>query len=195
MKTTTWSEATKDKLIAVENIISCHRSGHRPIVTKRNNKDLTDFEYPIKIKNPALDDWRNWTMSYAVPSSADVYSQILNIKNETEKDLAYNYTSYFFSSEKERAAYFKKGKLPKKFSNSGFCGPMKKSDYFKMRPDLVKAGWTDRHIWTTFWQPIKGVSYWIAEDCGEVYCVTFDNSPAMSETEFNNFLAQFLTNC
>lgn len=189
-KQTTWSDATPDKLRAVENLISCHRAGHRPSVEKRPNKDLGAFEYPTKTPNPELGDIANWTMSYGVPNSADVYAQIASIKNETEKDLAANYVSYFFLSQKDKDNYLKKGKLPRKFSNSGVCGPMKKEDFFKMRPDLVKAGWTNNNLWTTFWQPT--VPYWISADCGDVYCVTFSDAPAMNETEFNQFLAEFI---
>ena len=189
-KQTTWSEATPDKLRAIENLISCHRAGHRPYVEKRQNKDLGLFEYPVKVQNPALEDIANWTMSYGVPNSATVWTEISSIQNETEKDLAANYVAYFFSSRKDKDNYLKKGKLPRKFSNRGVCGPMKKEDYFKMRPDLVKAGWTNNHLWTTFWKPT--VPYWVSDDCGEVYCVTFSDEPAMDEKQFEKFLVEFI---
>jgi hypothetical protein len=192
MKNTTWSQATSDKLAAVENLISCHRAGHRPIITKRNNLDLGAFEYPLNIPNPALNDWRNYTMSYGVPNSMNVYAQIAAIKNATEKDLAANYTSYFFENQKEKDDYLNKGKLPRKFTNRGVCGPMKKSDFLKLRPNLVKAGWGEGSLWTTFWKPLNGIPYYVAEDCGEVYCVTIAAEPAMSEKEFEKFLSEFL---
>ena len=99
---TTWAEATNNASKAMMGLISCIESGKNAWIEVRRNGDQA---YPIKIKNPALDDPYNWEMNYGVPKNENDFLND-HYFNETEKDLTYNWIACF--GEKEAIEEYQK---------------------------------------------------------------------------------------
>ena len=77
---TTWTEATTNVNKAMIMLLSCLDSGKNAWIELRKNGDQA---YPIKMKNPELDNPFNWEMSYSTPRNE---KEMMNYKyfNDTE---------------------------------------------------------------------------------------------------------------
>lgn len=181
-----WSQATPSIFIAIKSLIDCHYSGYSCRIIMRNNEELSPLEYPVQVENPEINKMENWTMNFSSPGKD--WKNILDIKNPTERKLTEDYTTYFFKNNKERLDYIRKGVLPKKFSNQGVCGAMLKTDYLKLRPDLVKSGWEVDNFWTTDWKLRDGVSYRIPAPIGNVFLVEILSTKPRKEVDFSRLI-------
>ena len=82
---TNWTAATNNPNKAIIGLVSCLESGKNAWIEIRKNGEQ---DYPLKIKNPALENPFNWEIMYGVPRNE---KEMMNHKyfNDTEKDLTY----------------------------------------------------------------------------------------------------------
>jgi hypothetical protein len=171
MKRTNWTQATTNPMHAIIGVLSAQQSNRNAWIELQENGKQ---DYPIKIKNPELDNPFNWKMAYDVPKKQENYKPW----NDTDADLVENWTAAF-GDEKAIKQYQKNGKLSKNLIKGiGISHPIKKSDFRKLRPDLSD----DFNLWYTYWEPIHGIPYWITDpSIKKVYVVCTDDEPINSD--------------
>lgn len=155
---TNWAQSTTNPGTAMHGLISCLENGLNAWLELRCN-DAQDF--PIKIKNPALDNPFNWTMSYGtVRNEKELLEH--HYFNETEKDLTYNWVACFGNKEAVQL-YQEKGIISEGLINGfGICHPVKIRDSNKYRKKIAKDNY-EYGYWVTFWKPIDGIPYYIPD--------------------------------
>ena len=184
---TTWTEATKSASKAMMGLISCIESGRNAWIEIRKNGEQ---EYPIKIKNPALDNPFNWEMLYGVPrDEKEMMSH--NFFNETEKDLTYNWIACF-GEEKAIKEYQNNGTITKElFTGTGICHPVRIKDANFYRKNILGDDY-EYGYWATYWKPKKGIPYLVVdESIGYVFTICFTNE-AVDKAEAIRKAAQFM---
>jgi len=151
--------ATFDLLEAVAILATLRANGTHATLTEKQNAKHT---YPVMEANKELDNYQNWEASYGTPFCQDYMDKITH---PVEKDLVLNYTSAWFNSnnrellKKLKKDYFEKGIIPeltKGFFSTHF--PMRKEDYFKLRPDQKEPN-SFTNTWTAWFKPLKGIPY------------------------------------
>ena len=159
---TNWTTATTSPTEAMLGLLSCLESGRNCwIEIQENGKQ----DYPIKEKNPALNDPFNWTMSYGVPRSKK-YMAGRHYFNETERDLTENWSATF-AEENASKIYIETGKATKGLLKSmGVCTPVRNKDLETLREDGYKYGY-----WVTIWKPKDNVPYWIPAKINFVFVI------------------------
>lgn len=184
---TTWSEATTNANKAMMQLVSCIESGKNAWIEIRKNGEQ---EYPIKKKNPELDNPFNWDMMYGAPRNE---SEMMNYKyfNDTQKDLTYNWTACF-GEKNAIKEYQSNGKITKElFNGMGICHPVRIKDANFYRKNIVGDNY-EYGYWVTYWKPKKNIPYWIVDDSiGEVFTICF-NEEAVNKKEAIKRAAQFI---
>lgn len=145
MLRTSWTEGTRNPFKAIRNFISCAQYGYNCWIEIRSNEDC---DYPIKIKNPALNNPENWRFSYGIPTTGkepeDQYF------NETQRDLTLNYKSMIRDKEGKTTVQ-----------------GMGESIQVRIPYGL--------HSWTDHWEPKTGIPYWIPDpNISKVFIVCHD---------------------
>lgn len=187
MKNSNWTEATQDIETAIIGLLSCQKSGHKAYIEVMDNSKAA---FPIKIKNPALNDKENWTMGLGIPTPKDFNFPCSDkiFWNETEKDLYHNY-DYTFSRRRciNGHVYFNKDAC------GGFVCPTCKAEA-KQVCGPVKIKDPKNRTWVIEWKPKDGVPYWVADpDIKEVYVVCFDDDePAQTRNQALLDVADFI---
>lgn len=167
-KYTSWTEATISPWQALIGLTSCLNSGKNAWIEIQKNGEQ---DYPVKIKNPALNNPFNWTMMYGLPRNEKQMSEH-PYYNETEKDLTYNWEAAFATKESAEE-YITTGKPTKGLlKGMGTCIPVKIKDLESIRDDGYKYG-----AWITFWKPKDEIPYWIPDKIDKVYVVCFNDEP------------------
>jgi len=95
-----WTTATRNPFRAVVDLVACLQSGYNAWIERSENADCA---FPIRIKNPALNDKRNWQWSWASGGGPGE-----DFFNATIEDLTRNY-SHSFKGGKPKLHKRKKG--------------------------------------------------------------------------------------
>jgi hypothetical protein len=155
-----YSTATESIEAVICDFMQCKLLSHKKDNIRIAQIKNSSAEWPVLIKNPLLDDWRNWTTRYSVPKKDDDYKW--DFFNAVEKDLFDNFT-YAFGTVSAIKQYFKSGKLTKNnFLTSGICYPVRKKDKNNFFQKLKKPVSNDSY-WQTHWQPKAGIQYRIPD--------------------------------
>jgi hypothetical protein len=169
MKDTNWTQATTDVHAAMIGLISCLDSGRNAWLEIQVNGEQS---FPIKKKNPALDDPFNWTMSYGVPRNERELNEY-RFFNATEEDLTRNWYCAF-GDQTAHDLYVNERKVTKElFRGYGIITPVRFEDIDKWRAEQGAGPFG--YSWVTHWQPIRDIPYWIVDDSiKEVFVVCSD---------------------
>lgn len=185
---TTWTEATNNASKAMIGLLSCIESGRNAWIEIRKNGEQS---YPIKIKNPALDNPFNWEMSYGIPRNEN---DMLNHSyfNETERDLTYNWMACF-GEKKAIEEYQKNGTISKElFNGTGICHPVRIKDANFYRKNIIGDNY-EYGYWVTYWKPKKNIPYWIVdESIGDVFTICFNDDIIVDKAEAIRKAAEFM---
>ncbi len=168
---TNWTEATNNPSKAMLGLISCLESGYNAWIELRKNGEQ---DYPIKIKNPMLDNPFNWTMSYGVPrNEKDMMNY--NYFNDTEKDLTYNWVACF-GKEESIIQYQEHGLITKDLClGMGRCHPVRIKDANKYRIEIIGDNY-QYNYWVTYWKPSESIQYWAVDETqGDVFTICYNN--------------------
>lgn len=189
-----WTQASTDIEPILLGVLSCRKSGHYAYAVCVKNET---HPYPVQIKNPALDDVNNWTMSFGIPTPPDfsykddsvfVKKDTKRFFNATEKELYYDYEYFFgvYDCSCGHTVYkkncFQDVTCPK-------CG---KDVNRTCRPVKIKDA--KNRTWVTEWTPVKGVSCWIPDpDVDMVFAVAFtEDKPAQTKRQALLEIADFI---
>lgn len=185
---TNWTKATTNPYEALAGLISCINAGKHCWIEYRDNNDK-EIEFPIKKKNPALDNPFNWEMAYGIPRSE---MDLLETKyfNETERDLTYNWTACYGEAGAIKA-YQENATISKEMFSGGICHPVRIHDANYYREHIKKDGYKYGKTWVTHWKPKNGIPYYIREEGLKVYVICYDDQPA-NEAQCVNSAANFL---
>mgnify|MGYP001635344188 CR=1 FL=1 len=184
---TTWTEATNNASKAMMGLISCIESGRNAWIEVRKNGEQS---YPIKIKNPALENPFNWEMNYGIPrNEKDLHNY--NYFNETERDLTYNWIACF-GEKKAIEEYQNNGIISKElFNGIGICHPVRIKDANFYRKNILGDNY-EYGYWTTYWKPKNNIPYWVVdESIGNVFTICF-NDEIVDKAEAVRKSAQFM---
>lgn len=184
---TTWTEATTNVNKAMIMLLSCLDSGKNAWIELRKNGDQA---YPIRMKNPALDNPFNWEMSYSTPRNE---KEMMNYKyfNDTEKDLTYNWIACF--GKEEAIKKYQNSRIIAKelFDGYGICHPVRIEDANFYRKNIIGDNY-NYNYWTTYWKPRKNIPYWIVDDnVGDVFTICF-NDEVVDKSKTIKKTAQFM---
>lgn len=164
---TNWTQATTNLTKALMGLTACIENGNNAWIEIRKNGDQ---EFPIKKKNPLLDNPFNWTSYVGVPKNEKELSEKTYF-NKTEEDLTYNWTSAFGTKDAIKA-YQDSNKLSKDLLLSGGINhPIKICDAQKIRSqtDNYEYGY-----WVYYWKPKDNIPYLITDDeISEVFTVCY----------------------
>lgn len=182
---TDWSEATTNVNKAMMALLSCLETGKNAWIELRKNGDQA---YPVRRRNPALDDPFNWTMAYGVPKMNDgdhVYF------NDTERDLTENWIATF-GTEEAVVAYRKDRTISKDlFRGIGLEYPVRIADANRYRREIKGDGY-EYGYWRVCWKPKVGIPYWVADgSVGDVFTVCYTDEPVDRKTAVRR-AAEFL---
>lgn len=184
---TNWTEATNNPNKAMMGLISCLEHGKNAWIEIRKNGQQ---DYPIKIKNPALENPFNWEMMYGTPRNEE---EMMNHKyfNDTEKDLTYNWVACY-GEAKAIEKYQKSGTITKElFNGRGICHPVKIKDANFYRKNILGDNY-EYGYWTTYWKPKKDIPYYIVdESAGDVFTICYSNE-LCDRVEVMKRAAQFM---
>lgn len=171
---TNWTRATTNPNEAMIAFTACLASGKNAWIEVLKNGDQ---EFPIMKKNPALEDPFNWTMSYGEPRNEQQLKET-SFFNETEKDLAYNWTSCYGTKEAVEE-YQKNGRIMEGLILGGGTEcPVKIEDANRYRKEITGDNYKYNY-WVTKWKAKDGIPYWILdEDIGDVFTVCYKDEPA-----------------
>jgi hypothetical protein len=180
-KRTNWTKATTDLYEAMVGVFAAQRAGHNAWLEHQKNGEQ---EFPVKIKNPILDDPFNWTMLYGVPLSGEIDDVDREFFNETEEDLFRNWIACF-GEPKAIEHYWKTGKVIEGLIRSaGTCFPLRRKDH--PRPEASKH-------WVYMWKPKNDVPYWVVDpDVEYVFQVVYDGDYPPNQRTLVNRLVVFL---
>lgn len=184
---TNWTEATNNPNKAIIGLVSCLESGKNAWIEIRKNGEQ---DYPLKIKNPALENPFNWEMMYGVPRNE---KEMMNHKyfNDTEKDLTYNWTACY-GEAKAIEEYQKNGTITKEmFNGMGICHPVRIKDANFYRKNILGDNYEYRY-WVTYWRAKKDIPYYIVdESVGNVFTICY-NDELCDRSEAMKRAAQFM---
>jgi hypothetical protein len=170
-----YTTATKSLTTVVADCLLAIESGHQAVLRVVDN---SEHPFPITIKNPLLEDWRNWQSSYGtLRKGADIHTRCYF--NEVEKDMTLNFTCYFGTPEL-RDLYFNEGKLvPKGGSHAamGTAFPVRIADIKEQDPNYYNHAKGYFENWYTAWEPAKNLKYHIPAPIGKVYAIELMNEP------------------
>lgn len=184
---TSWTKATTNANVAMIGLMSCIESGHNAWIEIRKNGEQS---FPIKIKNPKLENPFNWTMSYGVPRNEyDLLNY--NYFNDTEKDLTFNWIACY-GERNSIYEYQKNGIISEgMFQGKGICHPVKIKDANFYRKNILGDNYKYDY-WVTHWKPKDNIAYWVVdESIGDVFTICFDNK-TINKSESIKKAAQFL---
>ena len=190
---TAWTQATTDPNKALIGLVSCIQNNKNAWIEIRKNGDQ---DYAIMKKNPLLNDPFNWT-AYCCKSRNEKDMADKEYFNDTEKDLAYNWT-WGYGNKEAVQAYEKDGTIKEglllyqSFDNIGH--PVKIEDANAYRRDITG----DNYEYGCFvhdWEPKKGIKRYIVDDSiDEVFVICFDDGPVDVKKAFlraARFLAKY----
>ena len=184
---TNWTEATNNPNKAIIGLVSCLESGKNAWIEIRKNGEQ---DYPLKIKNPALENPFNWEMMYGVPRNE---KEMMNHKyfNDTEKDLTYNWTACY-GEAKAIEEYQKNGTITKEmFNGMGICHPVRIKDANFYRKNILGDNY-EYGYWVTYWRAKKDIPYYIVDDSvGNVFTICY-NDELCDRSEAMKKAAQFM---
>ena len=184
---TNWTEATNNPNKAIIGLVSCLESGKNAWIEIRKNGEQ---DYPLKIKNPALENPFNWEMMYGVPRNE---KEMMNHKyfNDTEKDLTYNWTACY-GEAKAIEEYQKNGTITKEmFNGMGICHPVRIKDANFYRKNILGDNY-EYGYWVTYWRAKKDIPYYIVdESVGNVFTICY-NDELCDRSEAMKKAAQFM---
>lgn len=182
-----WSKATVNVSEALVSLISCIEAGRNAWIEVMKNGEQ---DFPIKKKNPALDNPHNWEMNYGSPRK---HQEIANHQffNDTEKDIVENWTDAYGTEEAVKA-YEETGEIKEGLLlSSGKACLVRQED----------ANWYREHItgdnykygvWAVWPKPKDGIPYWVVdESIGDVFVVCYNDDPFDKVTAIRN-TAKFL---
>ena len=182
-----WTEATNNPNKAIIGLVSCLESGKNAWIEIRKNGEQ---DYPLKIKNPALENPFNWEMMYGVPRNE---KEMMNHKyfNDTEKDLTYNWTACY-GEAKAIEEYQKNGTITKEmFNGMGICHPVRIKDANFYRKNILGDNY-EYGYWVTYWRAKKDIPYYIVdESIGNVFTICY-NDELCDRSEAMKKAAQFM---
>ena len=182
-----WTEATNNPNKAIIGLVSCLESGKNAWIEIRKNGEQ---DYPLKIKNPALENPFNWEMMYGVPRNE---KEMMNHKyfNDTEKDLTYNWTACY-GEAKAIEEYQKNGTITKEmFNGMGICHPVRIKDANFYRKNILGDNY-EYGYWVTYWRAKKDIPYYIVdESIGNVFTICY-NDELCDRSEAMKRAAQFM---
>lgn len=184
---TNWTEATNNPNKAIIGLVSCLESGKNAWIEIRKNGEQ---DYPLKIKNPALENPFNWEMMHGVPRNE---KEMMNHKyfNDTEKDLTYNWTACY-GEAKAIEEYQKNGTITKEmFNGMGICHPVRIKDANFYRKNILGDNY-EYGYWVTYWRAKKDIPYYIVdESVGNVFTICY-NDELCDRAEAMKRAAQFM---
>lgn len=188
---TNWTKATIDPHEAMMGLLSCLNSGKNAWIETRKNTE-NEMAFPIKKKNPELDNPFNWTMSFGTPRNTESLKNY-QFFNETEKDMTYNWTACF-GEEEAIEEYQKNGTITKEmFLGVGICHPVRIEDANYYQKEILGDNY-NYSIWTIWWKPKNGIPCWVIDDSiKEVFVICYDDSP-VDKKEAAQKAGQFLMN-
>ena len=173
-KKTSWCEATTNANSALISLITCLDAGHNAWIEVQKNGEQT---FPIKMKNPALDDVRNWQLNFGsfTKKASNEYF------NKTEKDLAENWV-WVHGEPKAVIAYQKDGTILPGFMNFPQVGTgyaVKRDDANAYRKSVLNDGFDYWQTpWQDNWKPKDGVPYYVTDDrISEVFVICYNDEP------------------
>lgn len=178
---TDWTTATTDPYEAVTKVLSCIASGNHAWIELMENGTQ---DFPITVKNPALDNPFNWEMNYGLPRSS---MGDISYFNETEKDLTENWVNCFGQSDAIKA-YQENGVVSEELFNGSVRHPVKFEDAKKFRPNFNK-------FWITRWRAKEGIPYHIPDpSVKRVFTICYTDDP-INEAELIRSAGEFLITC
>ena len=172
-----WTGATQNIQKAIDGVFSALNGQNAWIEIQQNGEQ----DYPVKRKNPALDDPFQWSLQCTYGAGKDEPPKT-DFFNATEKDLHANWTGRYFKDEAARDHYVKTGEiLPDSLTNGGVSCPVRVVDWLTTRPDLDPDNLPCKD-WCAIWGPRKypapEVPYWIVDErIDSVFVVMTDNTP------------------
>lgn len=186
---TDWTMATNNVGRAMAGFVSCCESGKNAWIEVRRNGNQA---YPMKIKNPELDNPFNWTMSYGIPRTSEIMTEH-DFFNETEKDLVKNWVACF-GEQVAIKKYQEEGVISKELFNGSICHPVRIEDADRYRREIVGDNY-EYGFWATMWKAIDDTPYWVVDkSVGEVYTVCYDDEPVDKVKAFRQ-AAEFMAAC
>lgn len=184
---TNWTEATNNASKAMLSLVSCLESGFNAWIEIRKNGDQ---DYPIKIKNPALENPFNWTFTYGVPRNE---KKMMDYRyfNDTQKDLTYNWVACFGDAEAIKK-YQESGLITEGLVlGKGKSCPVRIEDANTYRRKITGDNY-EYNYWVSHWEPIKGIPYWVVdEEQGDVFTICY-NKDTVNKSEAMKRAADFL---
>lgn len=193
---TNWCKATENPYEAIANLISCLNSGKNAWIEYQKNGEQ---EYPLVIKNPALENPHNWTSSVMCCGGRD---DSVPFFNETLKDLAKNWINVFSCSEKAVKAYEEKGKVTKglirlatdRVYETYKCN-VRKKDATRYRKEFVGDDYDyEKMVGYHLWEPKEGIPYYIPDpNIDKVFVVCYNCEPVDIKKSLRS-AAEFLLN-
>lgn len=176
-KNTAWQEATTNPYKALAGLLSCLDAGHNAWIEIQNNGNQ---RFPIRKKNPKLDNPFNWTMNYGCDKSALPLPSTTYDFNETQKELTFLYDEVFGTPEAVQL-YQKFGTVtPGLFKGSAeesIRCPVKKQDILTFKN--AHGEYYDKEYWLTIWKPKENIPYYITDtSIGDVFVVCYNEEPA-----------------
>ena len=185
---TNWTEATTNASKAILGLISCLESGYNAWIEVRDNGEQ---DYPIKIKNPELNNPFNWTMSYGVARNENEMIKH-NYFNETEKDLTYNWVACFGDKEAIKLYQENGGVITKGLIHGiGICSPVRIKDANFYRKNITGDNY-EYNYWVTYWKPINNIPYWIVDKSIKKVLTICYNKKNVDKSEAMKRAADFL---
>lgn len=143
---TGWMPATTDPTEAMLGLTSCLQAGLNAWIETRKNGDQ---KFPIVMKNPALDNPFNWTMSYGTVRDNDDLEKYRYF-NDTERDLTYNWTAGFGDlwaiTEYRQTGAIREGLL----KGAGICFPIRIADAERYRREIARDNYANYHYFVTY---------------------------------------------
>jgi len=150
---TNWSTATTNLFKAFKDLLDCLQAGYDAHITIVKNEHAA---LPIQIKNPALNDPMNWTMSYGAPAGREEIKYKKHF-NDTEKDLALNWGFTFDAYVCVKGHLFNSKQAGKTVFVCPHCG----SRETKQNCIPVKLKEPEKRTFYTFWKPKDNISCWV----------------------------------
>lgn len=185
---TDWSTATASITEAMIKLASCLEAGKNAWLEVRKNGNQM---FPIKKKNPLLDDPFNWTMDYGTVWNDNAINE-RHYFNGTEEDLTRNWTACYGTDEAIRA-YQKDGTVSDYMFTGGICHPVRISDVEEYRKNNGDTGYNARYF-ATYWKPRDGIGYWAVDDTFDVFTVCYDDGPVDKKENLRR-AGKFLLEC
>lgn len=181
---TNWCKATENPYEAIANLVTCLNSGKNAWIEYQKNGEQ---EYPLVIKNPALDNPHSWTSKTVCCGGRD---DSVPFFNETLKDLAKNWINVFSCSETAVKAYEERGEVTKglirlatdRVYKTYKCN-VRKKDATRYRKEFVGDGYDyEKMVGYHLWEPKEGIPYYIPDpSVDKVFVVCYDNEPFNTE--------------